>query len=76
MNWPTWFTPRKGASRLNLAVARGLHPMGMRLAGNGETCGTCAHRVTYEANARYYKCAKTRQSRSLATDVRLRWPAC
>ena len=74
--WPDWFTPSRQAPKQARAVMQGRHPMGLRLAGNGETCGTCAFRKDKRFARGYQKCTKTRQSASQATDIRLKWPAC
>lgn len=71
---------RRLTIRNNDSLARGLHPAtGQRLAGNGETCGTCAHHNHYDYHNRAYnKCAKHRlgESHSAASDIRVSWPAC
>jgi len=74
--WPEWYTPSKARPRQNSAVARGLHPMGMRLAGNGETCGGCAFLFLRSRAGRWYKCSKSRVSGAVQTDIRRKWAAC
>lgn len=59
---------------------RGIHPAtGYRLAGNGQTCATCAHHVVVRWHNRiWHKCARHRlgESHSAASDIRTMWPAC
>jgi len=74
--WPDWYRPSKSRPRQNSAVARGLHPMGMRLAANSEKCSSCAFLVLKKRAGRWYKCTKTRMAGSVQTDIRLRWAAC
>lgn len=64
--------------RRDALLAVGVHPTtGARLAGNGETCGSCAHLGANEHNCRtYWKCTKVYVTSGPATDVRLSWPAC
>lgn len=59
-------------------VAAGRHPLmrGLRLLGNGETCGSCAHRVTVHGGARDYPKCEFRVTHSAASDCRAWWPAC
>lgn len=76
MALPSWFRPSKYARNQSLNVARGRHPMGMPLADNDETCGSCAHLVKKTHGRNYYKCRKYRNTCGPATDIRLRWPAC
>ncbi len=38
--WPNWYTP--GYAARDRAVAKGAHPLGMKLNHEG-TCGGCAH---------------------------------
>ena len=75
---PGWYRPSKSSARQNLNVARGLHPMGMRLGNLHEfaSCGNCRHHVSRSYSRTYHKCSKTRQSGGPATDIRLKWPAC
>lgn len=45
----------------------------------GQTCGTCRHKVsTGNGERRYLKCALMRPSwtHGPGTDIRARWPAC
>lgn len=46
------------------------------LADNGKTCKTCRYLVCRSQSAKWYKCQKWRMSMSVATDIRLKWPAC
>lgn len=71
---PAW---AKGCTPTQMRqVASGRHPMGERLAENGERCGTCAHLVTKEWSKTYFKCGLVKGTGGPATDVRKRWPAC
>lgn len=54
-------------------AASGRHPMGMDLAGNGETCGTCAHAFKH---VRWWKCRKCDLTFGPGSDIRVGWPAC
>jgi hypothetical protein len=57
-------------------IASGRHPVsGSLLAGNGETCATCAHLRQHRYANTYYKC-EYNDTGSAATDIRLGWPAC
>ena len=40
------------------------------------TCQQCHFFLRVRANHTYFKCSKTRMSRSSATDWRASWPAC
>jgi len=58
-------------------IAEGKHPLhGLPLAGNGETCGTCAHRRALRMGGTYWKCTASEMTRGPRTDIRLKWPAC
>jgi hypothetical protein len=61
-------------------LAQGIHPAtGLRLADGDRTCGSCVHLLLQPGVAgRYYKCELHRlgASRSEASDVRKKWPAC
>jgi len=47
------------------------------LANNGKTCKTCANKLSWDYHdKRYHKCLKWKVSHSLATDIRVSWPAC
>lgn len=57
-------------------IARGVHPATrVALAGNGETCGTCALSVAKRRGKVYFKCS-LRVTCGAATDIRKFWPAC
>ena len=72
--WPAWFAVNKTTPAIHKdRVARGLHPMGLPLAGNGETCGSCANIV--QNRCKYYKC-RLHNTAGPATDIRMKWPAC
>lgn len=74
---PVWYTPNKAARGQDKNVARGLHPMGLALLlVSGATCGNCKFLKRVKFSRVYLKCAKARQSRGPATDVRAGWPAC
>ena len=74
-NYPSWFT-KSESSRVNKNVLTGRHPMGMGIIIDGETCGTCKFIVSIGRNKTYLKCAKSRQTKGPATDIRRKWPAC
>lgn len=81
---------RRLTLRQKTDVEHGRHPLTRgRLAGNGETCGSCAHRVLAGHHSRTYpKCAlgidpatepldkAPYANHSQATDCRAWWPAC
>ena len=46
------------------------------LANNGKTCKTCQHCGSYTQSRTWYKCDQWSRSHSIATDIRLSWPAC
>lgn len=48
----------------------------VRVEAMRETCRNCAHMQRVYLGRAYYKCAKARQTRGPATDIRLKWPAC
>lgn len=97
---PVDLTPADAAEKLSAGrrltlrqkadVERGRHPLTRgRLADNGETCGTCVHRVLANwHNRTYAKCAQGINpattpldkapfaSHSQTTDCRAWWPAC
>jgi hypothetical protein len=55
----------------------GIHPATkLRLANNGETCGTCAHLFAHSRNRTYYKCSIAGITHGAGSDIRLSWPAC
>lgn len=65
--------------RNRAALEAGIHPATRRLLRpEGGTCGTCAHHVEVVRSRRYHKCDAHRYglSASVASDVRVRWPAC
>ncbi len=74
--------PPKKRRRLNYKeqqaanVKDGLHPLGFRLANNGEKCKTCYHVNTHGNTRAYYKCTEYRITAGPGTDIRLKWPAC
>jgi hypothetical protein len=61
-------------------IVRGRHPLApdmWLLADNGETCGTCVHRIRVDGgNREYPKCDLTTMSASASSDCRAWWPAC
>lgn len=65
-------------------IANGRHPATrLPLAGNGETCGTCAHHHALSSyrgtrTVVWHKCDAHRlgQSASAHSDIRVSWPAC
>lgn len=78
---------KRRANRINYTeraaehIAAGVHPVrGLKLAGTDETCGTCGLAVQVGHGAReYWKCGDLDGrfvTRSEASDIRLKWPAC
>ena len=70
---------RRVTLRKKAALAAGLHPAtGMPLrTGLADSCGTCKHCVSSSnGNRHWYKCDLVPITASLATDIRLKWPAC
>lgn len=47
-------------------------------ANNDKTCGDCAHATGWKTPSGriYYKCDLVKKTRSINTDIRLKWPAC
>lgn len=43
---------------------------------DGETCGTCKYHKVKEMAKRYHKCELTKWTGGVATDIRVRSPAC
>jgi hypothetical protein len=68
---------RRLTLRQKADIAAGRHPLlsGMRLADNGETCGTCVHRTPSRGEHSWPKC-EYRVTRGAASDCRAWWPAC
>ncbi len=68
---------RRRTLRRKAMLAGGYHPVTkLKLADNGETCGTCDQLRAQGGTAGvYYKCA-LRLTRGAGTDTRLSWPAC
>jgi hypothetical protein len=59
-------------------IAAGIHPATkLALAGNGRTCGDCAHLVTKPAmgGGPWFKCALQLHD-GYGLDIRKKWPAC
>lgn len=74
---PAWYTPTKQRATQNRHVARGKHPMGLELANNGETCGSCRYLLDKQyREKRYKKCELVANTSGPATDIRLKWGAC
>lgn len=69
---------RRRTVRRRQALEAGMHPLiGLPLADNGETCGSCNHHRALRHNRRvYHKCALVGDSRGPGTDLRIGWPAC
>ena len=59
-------------------IAAGIHPItGLKLAGTGETCGTCVHRIlVYGGDRKFPKCDRTAMSHCESSDCRAWYPAC
>jgi hypothetical protein len=69
-------TQRRTARQRSL-LAAGVHPAtGLALAGNGETCGNCAHLTGHSRTRTYWKCDLVATTHGPGTDIRLGWPAC
>lgn len=63
-------------------IARGVHPVAPHmLAGNGKTCGDCAHLILKDGpmigagRGKYWKCTKLLHH-GRGPDMRKSWPAC
>lgn len=55
-------------------LEQGIHPATkLKLADNGEFCGTCEHA---RKNYRFWKCDRLELTFGPATDIRVSWPAC
>jgi hypothetical protein len=69
---------RRLTARKNAALAAGIHPAsGRPLAGNAQTCGSCAHcRCSEDQRVRFYKCDLVPRTFGPLTDIRVGWPAC
>jgi hypothetical protein len=70
---------RRLTIRNNALLAGGRHPAtGLTLRyPEGETCGTCEHLLpSGNGNKTWYKCGLVPYTSSIATDIRLKWPAC
>lgn len=76
--WPKWYTPSNERKRCNINVVGGLHPFGLRLhPDESKRCKGCEHATPAGAgNKRFHKCAISKVTRSVATDLRLKWRAC
>ncbi len=46
------------------------------LADNDKTCKTCRHLLIRQYGGKYFKCQKWSLSSSMASDIRVSWPAC
>lgn len=70
---------RRLTIRQHADVEAGRHPLlrGLRLADNGETCGTCVHRTPSSAKTgqRWPKC-EFHVTNGAVSDCRRWWPAC
>lgn len=72
---PAWAQRASPVQRAR--AARGLHPAGLRLAKNDETCGSCANCYTKHFHGKtYVKCALLGNTNGPGTDIRRKWPAC
>jgi hypothetical protein len=69
---------RKVTLRNQALLTRGIHPATHHpLRPEGGNCGTCQHHVinsTYSKD--FHKCSLASQSASIASDIRVKWPAC
>lgn len=62
--------------RARLRLAAGIHPVAeVGLHPNGETCGSCFHAIVFERANRHWTC-ELFDTRSEASDIRKKWPAC
>lgn len=68
---------RRRTMRNNARLARGVHPNGIELLKGPEahTCGDCARSYWVKMGGKFFKCGLN-DSRSEATDIRVKWPAC
>lgn len=69
---------RRVTVRNRETLARGQHPVTHEplLAPIGDhTCGDCAHHKVITHNRSWHKC-DLRDTASIATDIRIGWPAC
>lgn len=68
---------RRLTIRRRQMLDRGIHPITrLPLAGNDETCGSCAHhRLRGNVAGRFHKC-DLNLTGGPATDLRVSWPAC
>ena len=76
VDWPGWFQPSKHQPTCARNVALGLHPTGRMLGPETERCGTCRHQVWRSRSRNWPKCGIGRDTRCVATDIRLKWRAC
>lgn len=72
---------RRRTLRQRAFLDAGIHPATReKLAGNGETCGSCVHCVDHFAGGHGWvrKCDVSRlgKSSSASSDIRVSWPAC
>lgn len=69
---------RRFTLKVKKIIERGIHPLtGLALANNGETCGSCVHRVLVRYHNRTYpKCDLTTWTHGRGSDCRRWWPAC
>ena len=68
---------RRLTLRQKADIAAGRHPLmtGLRLAGNGETCGSCINRTPSSGSHSWPKCS-LHVTGGPASDCRAWWPGC
>lgn len=75
--YPSWYTPSNERKTANKKVLLGLHPMGMKLSGDGGRCGWCKNLCRQESRVRtFLKCELVPATGGPATDIRAKWAAC
>ena len=70
-----WFNAKSASAQQRQNFNKGLHPMGARLADNGQQCDNCANHIAVSMGKTFHKCQLNRTG-SAATDIRVNWPAC
>lgn len=76
MSYPDWYTPSKERKAANRRVLQGLHPMGLYLREDDNTCGGCTHVHRIHKGKVYIKCDLTNYTAGPGTDIRLKWRGC
>jgi hypothetical protein len=77
---PKLSTDRRRTLKRQALLDAGIHPRTrLPLAGNGKTCGDCAHSELHYAGSAthgYWKCLLAGVTSGPGTDIRKSWPAC